>query len=275
MTHIIRGITIVVLLTELASGAQLTPDAAKAWEQYVSTRRAQMEDPLNDNRKPFLWVEQSDERMRSVHAGVIALEPVGRNGRVGVPSGLIHDWIGAVFVPHVTALEVLQTLDQYSNYPEYYKPNVVRCRLISRDHSRRVFSMTWQVRAAGVSAVIDADYETQYFLMSPEDMWSSFSRSTRVQQVDNFGGVNERLHPVGSGMGYIWSICSVTRVAQMQDGSMVEIEAIALSRDVPAAVAWFANPIVSRVSRNALRTTLQNTRAALTRPSSTTIASLK
>jgi hypothetical protein len=275
MRSIIRGITIVLALTELASGAQLTSGAAQAWEQYVSTRRAQMEDRLRENGKPFLWVQESDERMRSVDGGVIVSEPVGRNGRLAVPGALIHHWIGAVFVPHVTAAEVREKLDQYSNYPEYYKPNVVRCRLISRDDYRRAFSMTWQVRSVGVSAVIDADYEAQYFLTSPATNWSSFSRSTRVQEIDNYGRDDERPHAVGAGTGYLWSVCSIMRVAQIEDGSVIEIEAIALSRDVPAAIAWFANPIISRVSRNSLRTTLQNTRAALTGPSAMTLASLK
>jgi hypothetical protein len=109
--------------------------------------------------------------------------------------------------------------------------------------------MTWQIRAAGVSGVIDADYETQYFLIPAAGTWWSFSRSTRIQQVDNYGDVNERLRPVGTGMGYIWNMCSVTRVAEIDGGSIVEIEAIALSRDVPGAIAWLANPIISRVSQ--------------------------
>lgn len=266
MPRTIYGITIIVALANLASGAQLKPGAARAWEQYISQARAQMDERLRGNRKSFLWVQESEERMRSIRAGLIASEPIGKNGRVAVPAALIHDWIGAAFVPHVTAADVMEKLDQYSNYPEYYKPTVVRCRLISRDDYRRVFSMVWQIRAAGgVSTVFDADYESQIFPVSAASGWWSFSHSTRVQQIDNYGSVNERLRPVGTGLGYIWSLCSIMRVAETEGGSIVEIEAIALSRDVPVAIAWLVNPIISRASRNALSTLLLKTKAALAR----------
>jgi hypothetical protein len=263
MAPITRYLTVLLVVTELASSAQLTSEAAGAWDQYISRKRTQLEDSVNSNKDSGVWVEESKERMRSVEGGVIVSEPVGKNGRVALSGALIHDWIGAVFVPHVTPLEVMQTLDQYDNYPEYYKPNVVRCRLLSRDNSRRFFSMTWQVRTAGVTAVIEADYETQYFVTASASEWWSFSRSTRVQQVDNYGHPVERLRPVGTGSGYLWNICSIMHVVQVGDGSMIQIETIALSRDVPSAIAWLANPIVSRISRNALRTTLQNTKEAL------------
>jgi hypothetical protein len=48
-------------------------------------------------------------------------------------------------------------------------------------------------------------------------------------------------------------------------GVILEMETIALSRDIPAAVAWFVNPIVDRISRSTLQTSLSQTRAAITR----------
>ena len=50
---------------------------------------------------------------------------------------------------------------------------------------------------------------------------------------------------------------------EVDHGVVLEMETIALSRDVPAAVAWFVNPIVNRFSRSALRTTLSQTREAV------------
>jgi hypothetical protein len=43
---------------------------------------------------------------------------------------------------------------------------------------------------------------------------------------------------------------------ELNYGVLIELEAIALSRAIPAEVAWLVNPIVSRISRNALLTTL-------------------
>jgi hypothetical protein len=42
-----------------------------------------------------------------------------------------------------------------------------------------------------------------------------------------------------------------------------ELEAIALSRDIPAAFRFFVTPIVRRVSRDSLATSLHQTRIAI------------
>jgi hypothetical protein len=46
-------------------------------------------------------------------------------------------------------------------------------------------------------------------------------------------------------------------------GVYVELEAIALSRDIPAAFRVFVTPIVRRVSRDSLATSLHQTKAAV------------
>lgn len=43
----------------------------------------------------------------------------------------------------------------------------------------------------------------------------------------------------------------------------MEVEAIALSRDIPVAVRWLVNPIVRRISRNSMLISLQQTKDAV------------
>jgi hypothetical protein len=43
----------------------------------------------------------------------------------------------------------------------------------------------------------------------------------------------------------------------------IEVEAIALSRDISASLRWLTKPVVERVSRNSLSTILQLTREAV------------
>jgi len=50
---------------------------------------------------------------------------------------------------------------------------------------------------------------------------------------------------------------STARFEERDGGVYVELEAIALSRDVP--VRWIVNPIVRRVSRNSMLLSLQQT----------------
>lgn len=46
-------------------------------------------------------------------------------------------------------------------------------------------------------------------------------------------------------------------------GVYVEFEAIGLSRDIPASMRWLIDPIVRRVSRRSLLTSLQQTEKAV------------
>jgi hypothetical protein len=52
---------------------------------------------------------------------------------------------------------------------------------------------------------------------------------------------------------------SIARFEQRDAGVYIELEAIALSREIPAAGRFVADPIVRRVSRNSLLASLQQT----------------
>jgi hypothetical protein len=71
------------------------------------------------------------------------------------------------------------------------------------------------------------------------------------------------LLPPGTGNGFIWRIRSVARYEERDGGVYLELEAMALTRDIPASLAWMANPIVNHLSINSLTTTLRQTRDAV------------
>lgn len=262
-----RRIAVIILValaeTKSASGAELKADAINAWDQYVRTTQSRTDERTN-GAKPFLWVQESDERVRLLRSGGIAIAPATGNGRTPVPGALIHDWIGAVFVRGVNAGEVLAKLDRYDDYRKFYKPTVVESKLLGRDGNSARFSMTWQKKTALVNNTISADYGTLYCRPAP-DRWWSVARSTRVQEIEHYGLADARLKPAGVGKGYIWRVYSVIRVMELNGGAVVELEALVLSRDIPLSVAWLVNPIIDRLSRNVLVTTLSKTREAIAR----------
>ncbi len=59
--------------------------------------------------------------------------PCGKENPKPVPSGLIHDWLGAAFFPNASIKDILSTARDYSNYKEYYKATVVDSRLLGSD----------------------------------------------------------------------------------------------------------------------------------------------
>ena len=50
-----------------------------------------------------------------------------------VSGGLIHDWMGAVFVPNLKLDDILKVTRDYDHYKEFYRPSVVESKAIARD----------------------------------------------------------------------------------------------------------------------------------------------
>jgi len=67
----------------------------------------------------------------------------------------------------------------------------------------------------------------------------------------------------GEGSGVIWRLFSIARYLERDGGVYIELEAIGLSRDIPASLRWIVEPIVRRVSRGSLSTSLQQTENAV------------
>src|SRR6185437_9768375 len=69
-----------------------------------------------------------------------------------------------------------------------------------------------------------------------------------------------------TGLGLIWRLYSISRFEQRDGGMYVELEVVALSRDVPGAIRWLVNPIVRRTSRSSIYVSLQKTEEAVLEP---------
>jgi hypothetical protein len=179
-----------------------------------------------------------------------------------VPSGLIHDWIGAAFIPDTRLQDVLSAVRDYGNYKDYYKPTVVDSKLLATDGACETYSMGVVNKETVAETALDMEYETCYF-QTDERRWYSLTHTTRVQEIRHYGKPNQEILPPNQGTGYIWRLSSIARFEERDGGVYVEVEAIALSRDIPVAVRWIVNPIVRRVSRNSMFLSLQQTEEAV------------
>jgi hypothetical protein len=87
--------------------------------------------------------------------------------------------------------------------------------------------------------------------------WYSVAHTTRVQELSE-----TKRFPDGEGSGYIWRLATISRYQERDGGVYVETEAMALSRPIPMTLHWVVDPIVRRVSRASLETSLEQTREA-------------
>ena len=241
----------------LAHGTELRRDTLVSWDAYLDAARPQVA-----SQTPFLWVDQNPERLQRVRDGEILVSSVGKENPKPVPSGLIHDWLGAAFFPNASIKDILFTARDYSNYKEYYKATVVDSRSLGSSGSCEKYSMRVVNNEVVAETALDMDYETCYFKID-DRRWYSTTRTTRVQEVRHYGRADELDLPPDHGSGYVWRLYSVARFEQRDGGTYVEVEAIALSRDIPTALRWVVNPIVRRVSRNSMLVSLQQMKEAV------------
>lgn len=251
---------LLILTASFASkGAELSPETLKAWDAYVQAQNARV--AQYSKATPFLWSDQSVDRLRRLHNGETVVAPFGQNPR-RVPQGLIHHWIGAVFLPGARLDDVLSVVRDYDKYKEFYAPNVIESRVLRRTDTEDTFSLRMLNKAAVAKFALDTDFQDSYRRVD-ENKWYSISYATRVREVENYGVADEHEAPANTGRGLIWRLYSISRFEQRDGGVYVELEAVALSRDVPGALRWLVDPIVRRTSRSSIHVSLQKTQEAV------------
>ncbi len=153
-------------------------------------------------------------------------------------------------------------MTDYARYKEFYQPTVIESKVIAKSESKDQFSMLLMNKSLFSKTALDTDYETCYVHVDDRRGYS-IARATRIQQVEEYGAPAQRVLPEGDGNGLIWRLFSITRYVERDNGVYVELEAIGLSRDIPVSLRWLVEPIVRRVSRGSLWTSLRQTENAV------------
>jgi hypothetical protein len=250
-----------LLLPAQAHAASLKAETAAAWDDYVQKVGAGMQDRTRPGGC-FLWTDEDPERMAKVHRGEIVVIPAPGPSPRRVPGGLIHHWIGGAFLADRKLDEILAVTRDYDRYKEFYRPSVIESKTLARDASEDKFSMLLMNQAFLLKTALDADYHLTNVRLDDRRFYS-VSRTTRVQEIEDYGRPTQRLLREGEGGGYIWKLFTIVRLEQRAEGVHVEMETVALSREIPGAVRVVVDPIIRRVSRDAMLTSIKQTEEAV------------
>ncbi len=251
------------------TAADLKPETVRQWDQYVKAVDARNQKHLAPGAT-FLSSDEIPEQIARLRAGEIVVAPVGKHIPAKVSSGLIHDWVGAAFIPNTTLSKVLPVVRNYDRYKDYYQPNVIESKAIATSDTGDRFSMVILNRSVLSRTALDSDYRCSYVRVD-EHRWYSISDTTRIREIADYDTASQRVLPENQGTGLIWRMHSITRFEERDGGVYIELEAVALSRDIPAALRWFVDPVVRRVSRSSLATSLRQTENAILPHSASTV----
>jgi len=249
--------------------AELKKETAAAFDRYIGVSEARVRSELHNG--PFLFIDEFPETRRleayaQLHKGSVLIKQVNTKEEghpVEVPQGLVHDWVGVLFIPNASLSQTLAVVQDYDNHQNIYKPEVRRSKLLNRSGDNfEVFLQFY--KESLVTVVINANFDINYEQLGPDRVVSR-SYSTRLAEVQKEGQADEHEQPVDDAHGYLWRLYSYWRFEEKDGGVYVQLESIGLSRGVPVIFAWLVNPLLRSIPRGTLSSLLVATRAALAR----------
>jgi hypothetical protein len=259
-------ITLIALLAvaALPAGAgsgQAFEAASKAYDDYVAKAEERI---LREERSVESFVvgatEVGDRREVALRRGKVVVDERGM-ATAEIPGGLIHHWVGTVFIQGAIVADVMAVVQDYDHLARYYAPEVVWSRLISREGDDFRIALRTRDRRV-VTVVMDSEYTVHYGRLDREHRFS-FSHSTRVAEIADAGGAHEHALAEADSHGYLWRLNSYWRFVEASGGVTVQCEAISLTRGVPTGLGWLIGRYLREIPRESLEQTLGATRVAV------------
>lgn len=253
-------------LSLTSTAAELKKETIAAFDKYVAATETRINSELHPGGT-FLYMDGlPPDGMRSwydkLRKGEILVEK--RETRApgvssDVPDGMVHHWVGIIFIPGVTLAQILPIVQDYDRRSELYKPEVTASRLISHQgDDYRFFLRLYQKRFTTV--VFNTEYVSHWGKVDPRRVYSN-SISTKIAEVKDSDRPDGEEWPVGHGRGYLWRLNTYWRFEEKDGGVYMQCEALSLTRDIPFGLGWLLKPLVTKIPRESLSRALGQTRA--------------
>jgi hypothetical protein len=249
--------------------ADLKPETLAAFSRYVQLTETRIDTEL---KRPgqFLYVDGLPEARRVqvlalLRMGEVFIEPLSTPDASGKeivpPGGMLHHWLGAVFIPGATLGQTLDLVEDYDHHRDIYKPEVVGSKLVSRKGDD--FKIFYRLRKTKVITVtLNTDHDVHYFRVDSTHCYSR-SYTTRIAEVADADSPQEREKPIGHDHGFLWRINSYWRFEEKDGGMYVECESISLTRALPPIIGVIIRKFVTEIPRESLQMTMGSTRSTL------------
>jgi hypothetical protein len=177
------------------------------------------------------------------------------------PGAMLHHWRGTAFVAGAKASDFDRLMQAFNAYPLYFRPQVLQARVLAQQSDH--FQALMRVRQHHVMTVVmDMTYDVTFGHLDPQYGYS-FSRSTRISEIDSPGTDAERALNANEEHGFLWRLNSYWSYEERDGGLYMQIESVSLTRDIPHGLAWAVRPFVESIPRESLEFTLRSTGNAL------------
>ena len=249
--------------TATSPAAELKQKTTAAFDKYVTATEARLANELRPGAA-FLYIDNFSPRDRQkayeqLKGGEILVEKITlKNPEADVPDGMVHHWVGMIFIPGVTLAQTLTVVQDYDRRAELYKPDVIASRTISHQgNDYKMFLRLYQKKFT--TMIFNTEYAVHWGKVDPAKMYSD-SISTKVVEVKDTNHPDGEELPVGTGHGYLWRLNTYWRFQEKDGGVYMQCEALSLTRDMPTGLGWLLRPLVTSIPKQSLNRALGRTR---------------
>ena len=246
-------------LPVVAQSAELQPATSQEYDWYVANLEAELE--AKGQSEDFLWVHGSAEKLSRVKSGEVVVAPFEADGDVEITGGVIHDWVGTVFIPGANIDRVLEVVRDYDSYKNRYAPEVVDSKILSGSGDELKVYLRL-AKELFLTVVFNSEYDIRYRQIN-DKRWTTSAVSTKLVEVENPDTPQESEKPEGTGMGFLWRINTYFVFAELDGGVYAEMRSLSLSNTLSPGL-WLLKPILAELPSQSVLATLEATRGALT-----------
>ena len=245
------------------SAAELQPRTVAAFDRYVQAAEAQM------RAASFLWIDglteaERKEKRSELDKGLVVMQRLevkdGAN-EIDIPNGLVHHWIGGVFVKGATVDRAVALMQDYDRHAEIFKPAIARSKITNRSGDLFHVALRFHMKKV-ITVVVNTDNEARFTRLGRDRVQSRII-SQRIAEVEDPDTPREQEKPVGQDGGYLWRLYTYWHFLERDGGTYVQCEAISLTRNIPLGFRWLIGPFVTSIPRESLVFTLDTVRKTL------------
>jgi len=237
---------------------KLSPETVAAFEAYAHQVESQLDERWK-GKKSFLYIEDDQGIRQQVLGGELFIKQMNDGSPVEIKDGLIHDWLGAVYIPNTSIERVVNILEDFDQHKDIY-PAVSKSQTLQRKGNN--VKGYWRLQQKGlVPVILDVQEDAHYTRLGPGE-WKGQNYARDITEVDTGLFTRGRKFPLGEGHGYLWRLYGYWSLQSFNGGVLAECRTLSLSRGIPQGLAWAVGPYVQKMPQDSLTSTLRETRNA-------------
>lgn len=243
--------TVLVAISGTISASTLQIETKKAYASHVEDVERELSQRA-EGKIEFSRLSEFPANIARMRAGQTVIENLNQDS--DTPKGIIHDWIGGTIIEGVPMKDVIKLLTDYNRHQEIFA-EVIDSKILEQSNNSLEVFLRFKKEEI-LTVVVDTYHQVEIKKISPGKV-QILSRSTKIQEIKNFGEKDEIALPEGEDRGFLWRMNTYWTLEEKDEGILVECRNISLTRDIPFIFAFIVKPLVGKIPRETLASLLR------------------